>query len=498
MSVVPVISVEGVSKSFTSTKALNDVSFQVGPGEIRGLIGENGSGKSTLSSIIAGNLQPDRGRMFLLGKEYIPKDSFEASERGVSMIVQEQGTIATISAAANIFAGRESQFCRLGVLNQRELNRAAATLLARAGASSIPPEAIAGMLSLESRKLVELARALYKTPELFIVDETTTALSQKGRSILYGIIRELKAAGKAVVFISHDIDELISICDSVTILRDGVFVDTLPKERMVPRRLKTLMVGREISDNYYRTDFNPGGVAATAMIVESVSCGVLKDVSFTIRKGEILGIAGLTDSGMHELARTMFGLTRPDRGQVKLGDGTVIDSPSTAIAHKVGFVSKNRDMEAILSSACIRDNIVLPCLGKLQRHGIITHRSERSLAGDWADQLKIKMRSLRQACSELSGGNKQKVVLAKWLANDTRVFILDCPTRGIDVGVKESIYRIMEDLKEKGCSIVMVSEELAEVIGMSDRILTLKDGRISGVFARSADITEAAVIQYMI
>lgn len=436
--------------------------------------------------------------MLLMGREHSPKDSFDASERGVAMIVQEQGTIATISAAANIFAGRESQYCKLGLLNRKKLNAAASELLNRAGASSITPTSVAGSLSLEDRKLVELARALYKTPELFIVDETTTALSQRGRSILYKIIRELKEAGKAVLFISHDIDELMSLCDAVTILRDGTYVDTLNKERMVPHAMKTLMVGREISDNYYRIDYDPCGVAATAMIVESVSTGALHDVSFTLRKGEILGIAGLTDCGMHELARAMFGLVKPDQGRVKLGDGTVIDSPTTAISRKIGFVSKNRDIEAILASASIKDNIVLPSLGKLQKFGLISHRSERSLAEEWAARLKIKMRSIKQACSELSGGNKQKVVLAKWLANDSRIFIFDCPTRGIDVGVKEAIYRIMEDLKRDGCSIVMVSEELAEVIGMSDRILTLKDGRISSSFERSAEITEATVIQYMI
>lgn len=496
----PVIRVEKITKHFTSTRALNEVSFEVYPGQIRGLIGENGSGKSTLSSIISGNLNADSGEMFFMGKPYKPKDSFDASETGVTMIVQEQGTIPTISAGANIFAGREKQFVKYGFLNSKKLNKEAKKLLLRIGVDHIEPETLAAALSLEDRKLVEIARAFYKLPELFIVDETTTALPQHGRDILHSLMRELRDAGKSVLFISHDIDELISVCDSITILRDGNYIDTLGKEDMQPAKMKSLMVGREVTDNYYRSDYECSCSDEEAVLkVQNVSLGLLKDVSFELKKGEILGLAGLSDCGMHELGKIAYGRLNPASGSVVAADGTEIKNPTVAIKKHIGYVSKNRDTEALLSTANIKDNVALPSLDKIKKLGFfITRKSERVLAAEWCKKLKVKMRDLNQSINELSGGNKQKVVLAKWLANESEIFILDCPTRGIDVGVKEAIYLMMGELKAQGKSIIMISEELPEVIGMSDRILTINDGRITKEFRRNAELSEADVIHYMI
>lgn len=268
----PLIEVKGISKSFTSTKALQQVSLAVYPGEVHGLIGENGSGKSTLSAIISGNLKADEGEMFLFGKPYQPTDSFDASQHGVSMIVQEQGTIDTVSVAANICAGREDQYCRMGILDSKRLTRDAQQLLEEVVGTSISPNVLAGTLSFEDRKLVEIARAFYKLPELFIVDETTTALPQKGRNILYGLIRKLKEAGKAVIFISHDIDELIQVCNCVTILRDGKYIATLREDEMEPGRMKSLMVGREVMDNFYRGDYYkaPGNATKNSCIARQI------------------------------------------------------------------------------------------------------------------------------------------------------------------------------------------------------------------------------------
>lgn len=500
MSDKPVIRVQGITKFFTSTRALHQVSLEVWPGEVRGLIGENGSGKSTLSSIISGNLAKDEGEMFLLGEPFAPRDSFEASEKGVSMIVQEQGTITTIPVGANIFAGREQQFVTAGFLNSKQLNAQAKLLLDRIGAGHIQPEAMTASLSLEDRKLVEIARAFYKLPELFIVDETTTALPQHGRDVLYGLIKELKDAGKAVLFISHDIDELISVCDSVTILRDGEYIDTLGKTDMQPARMKALMVGREVMDNYYRADSTCTCQSDEIVLrAEHVSLGLLQDVNLELKKGEILGLAGLSDCGMHDLGKVLFGRYAPSEGRVTAQDGTIIHDPTTAIQKRIGYVSKNRDTEALLASASIKDNVVLPSLDHLKKAGFfIAPASEGDLTAEWCGKLEVKMRDMSQAVSELSGGNKQKVVLAKWLGNESEIFILDCPTRGIDVGVKEAIYRMMEELKAQGKSIVMISEELPEVIGMSDRILTMKDGKITQMFERRPGLCEADVIQYMI
>jgi ribose transport system ATP-binding protein len=500
MAEIPVIEVRGIYKSFASTKALSDVSLTIYPGEIRGLIGENGSGKSTLSAIISGNLKADKGEMFFLGESYVPTTSFDASEKGISMIVQEQGTIATISAAANIFAGREKQFCKFGIMNSKKLNLAAEELMRRIGATGIPIESIAGLLSFEDRKLVEVARAFYKMPELFIVDETTTALPRKGRDILYRLIEELKAAGKTVLFISHDIEELIGVCNTVTILRDGKVVTTLREGEMDPKKMKALMVGREVVDNFYRQDFECTCISEDLMLsVNNLSSGILHDISFSLKTGEILGIAGLSDSGMHDLGKTIFGMEPLEEGSVKLKTGEKIKNPHHAIRNKVAFMSKNRDTESMLISMTIQDNVVLPSLDNLRKFGFfITPQSERALAKEWCDKLNVKMRELDQSCAELSGGNKQKIVLAKWLGNNSDVFILDCPTRGIDIGVKEAIYDIMEDLKKAGKSIIMISEELPEIIGMSDRIITIKDGGITHEFRRSKDLSEQDIIEYMI
>lgn len=496
----PIIRVENITKYFTSTRALHNVSLEVKPGEIRGLIGENGSGKSTLSSIISGNLKKDGGEMFFMGEPYLPRDSFDASEHGVAMIVQEQGTIETITVGANIFAGREKRFVTGGFLNSQKLNAEAKKLLLSIGVDNISPETLAGALSFEDRKLVEIARAFYKTPELFIVDETTTALPQKGRNILYSLINKLKEQNKSVLFISHDIEELIRVCDTVTILRDGELIATLGGEEMEESHMKALMVGREIGEHYYRDDYEATcAEGAPALTVENVSGGLLKDINFTLKRGEILGFAGLSDCGMHDLCKMIFGLQPTETGSIKLEDGYEIHNPQQAIRHRVAFMSKNRDSESMLITMSIQENTVLPSLPHLQKLGFfITPRSEKKLAEEWCTKLNVKMRDLKQACTELSGGNKQKIVLAKWLANGSDIFILDCPTRGIDVGVKEAIYRIMEELKAEGKAIIMVSEELPEVLGMCDRVLVIKDGEIKHEFTRSAELNETDVIQYMI
>ena len=493
-----VIEVKNISKSFTSTRALSHVDLQVFSGEIRGLIGEHGSGKSPLSAIISGNLKADEGEMYLFGEPYAPQNSFDASCKGISMIVQEQGTIDTVSVAANIFAGREEQFCKYGLLDSKGLTKAAQELLEKVGIGDIRAEQITGTLSFEDKKLVEIARAFYKTPELFIVDETTTALPQKGREILYRLIRQLKKEGKSVLFISHDIEELMDVCDTVTILRDGQLIASLSEDEMDPHKMKSLMVGREVVDNYYRNRNEPASGGKGVLEVKGVSSGILKNINFVVKEGEILGFAGLSDCGMHELCKVLFGLVKPETGSVLL-KGKTIANTKEAIRNRMGFMSKNRDTESMLITLSIQENVVLPSLPRLRTGGFfIFPSSERKLAQKWCEILNVKMRDLDQPCAELSGGNKQKIVLAKWLANDSDIFVLDCPTRGIDIGVKEAIYRIMENLKKEGKSIIMVSEELPEVIGMSDRILVMKDGEITGSFTRSTEMKETDVIQYMI
>ena len=500
-----IVRVEHIYKSFGPTKALVDVSFSVNRGEIRGLIGENGSGKSTVSSIIAGVQPADKGEMFIHGKPYKPHTMVEAQAHGISMIVQEMGTISNIGVADNIFIGKEKQFERGGIVNRRAMCEAAGKILKEIGADFIDPYANINDLNFEARKIVEIARAMYDSPEIFIVDETTTALSQNGRDLIYALMRKLQAENKAVLFISHDLDELMNICNAITVLRDGVLIDTLTREQMNVDRMRFLMVGRELQGDYYRSDYDGSFSDEVVLECEQITSGpVLENFSLKLHKGEILGIGGLSDCGMHEVGRVLFGIDKAVTGKVILhkdGKEIPIHTPKTAIRHKMGYVSKNRDKEAIILAASIRDNLALPSLDMLKNRNpikLITKKAERNLAKLGIEQMSIKCQGPQQYVSGLSGGNKQKVVFAKWISNGSEVLILDCPTRGIDVGVKASMYQLMTRYKHEGKAILMISEELPELIGMCDRVLVLKDGKLSGEFERSADLGETDIISKMI
>ena len=495
-----ILQVNGIYKSFGVVKALKDVSISFLPGEIHGLIGENGSGKSTLSSIISGIYSCNQGEMILDGKVYKPTSIMDGEKHGICMIVQEMGTIGGITVATNVFAGKEELFSRLGIVNRKAMNRAAQEALDKIGASYIKAENKIDEESFENRKIVEIARAMFNDVKVLIIDETTTALSQKGRELIYQIMDRLKDENKVVIFISHDLDELTEHCNTVTVLRDGVYIKTLHGEEIQPDVMRQLMIGREVQDNYYRDDYDDYRGGEDVITVENVCTeGGLKNVSFALKKGEILGIGGLTDSGMHDLGRTVFGLEKCEKGSVYLSSSSEkIQSPQKAIRHKIGYVSKNRDKESILNQSNIMDNICLPSYDKIKQGIYIAPKAEKNLAEQESNVLKIKMSSLKQLCGQLSGGNKQKVALAKWLGNDSDILILDCPTRGIDVGVKAAIYKLMDDYRKEGKSILMISEELPELIGMSDRILILKDGMISKEFDRSRDLTESEAIKYMI
>lgn len=490
----------GINKTFVSTKAVNGVDLEIFKGEIRGLIGENGSGKSTLASIISGSLKPDSGIMYKNGQRYCPSSMLDARKKGVSILVQEVGTINNLTVSENIFLGKENTFSRFGIVSKKKMLAASRTILTKIKASHINPSEIINKISFEDRKLVEVAMAMHDEPDLLILDETTTALTQKGRDMVYEIINRMKENGKTVIFISHVLSEVEMVCDNVTILRDGQLIKTLCKEEISIDSMRELMVGRELTGHYYRSDFECKHEDEVVLKVENVSLGsTLQNVSLELHKGEILGVGGLTECGMHELCKIMFGVIKPDSGSVTvMPQNKVIKAAGDAVSNKIGYIPKDRECEGIMLLASIKDNITLMALDKLKRGFFITRRSENKLAKEQVDNLNIKIVSIDQLCIFLSGGNKQKVVIAKWLANDSQILIMDCPTRGIDVGVKAAIYDFMEELKTTGRSIIMVSEELPELLGMSDKIIILKDGKISGDFYRSADLNETSIIHKMI
>ena len=487
-----------ISKNFGSTCALKEVDLEVPCGDIRGLIGENGSGKSTLSSIISGVQIADSGEMWIKGEEHHPHSMLEAQKHKISMIVQETGTIPGITVAANIFIGQEKMFSNKGILQIKKMMAAAYKALENIGVTDIAPDCPIDALNFENRKIVEIARAMANEPDLLIVDETTTALSQRGRTILYNIMEKMADNGKSVLFISHDMEELMQVCRSITVLRDGVLIDNLSRDEMEIERIKTLMVGRELTGNYYRADYDGTIKGEVVLSGRHVTCGeILEDFGFDLHAGEILGIGGLTDSGMHDVGRAAFGASALLTGEIHAGN-KLIRSASDAIDAKIGYVPKNRDTESVILDDSILNNIVLSALKKLGNKSYISPAKEAALAQEGVEALSIKCREAEQDVRDLSGGNRQKVAVAKWIMNGTEIFIMDCPTRGIDISVKAYLYQLIYRLKMEGKAIMMISEEMTELIGMCDRILIIKDGKLSHEFERSETLSENDIIQYMI
>ncbi len=487
-----------INKSFGPTKALVDVDFIAYKGEIHGLIGENGSGKSTVTTIIAGMQKADSGEMIYKGEPHAPANALEANAKGICYLMQEQGTFEGISVAANIFVGKEEAFVKNGLMDVGKLYQRAKIALERIGASHIDEKENTSRLTFEDRKLVEIARAMENDPDILVVDETSTALSKNGRELMYRVMYRMREEGKCVIFISHDISEVKEVCDYLTVLRDGHLIATLEKQEFSDEAIRKLMVGREVSENFYREDDVASRQEEVAIRMTDVTHGILKNINMEIHKGEIVGIGGLTDCGMHDIGKILFGLIKPDLGKVALGDGTIIDSSLTAVKRKMAYVAKDRDNEALITAASIKDNICAPVLPELGKKGLIFNKTEKAYAQKWADELKTKMQGINQYVMYLSGGNKQKVSVAKWVGFGADIFIFDCPTRGIDIGVKADIYKLMMDLKAAGKAILMISEEMMEIIGMADRTIIVKDGVVTGEFLRDEKLTEDRLIEYII
>lgn len=494
------VRVEDMHKHFGPTIALNGFSFSIKYGEIKGLIGENGSGKSTVSSIIAGMQPATKGTMYYKGQEYNPRSMLDAQEKGIAMILQEMGTIGNITVAENIFAGKEQKFMKFGFVNKQKMIRAAKQALMDIGVDDISPTDYVDRLSMEQQKLVEIARALYEKPDLLIIDETTTALAIRGRKILYDLMKEMKSQNKSVLFISHDIDELMEVCDSLVVLRDGNYIGELDRSEYDASVIRKMLVGRDVTENYYRSDTEGTCDDEVVLKADNITAGfVVKNISLELHKGEILGIGGLADCGMHDLGKALFGIEKVWNGTVTLPQqGEKVDSPLTAIHHHMGYVSKDRDSEALILSAPISDNIALTGYHLLEKAGVISPGRTKKYVDAQISSLRIKCNSRNDYVDSLSGGNKQKVSFAKWMGNHTDILILDCPTRGVDVGVKASMYQLMEQMKNEGKAILMISEELPELIGMSDRILIMKNGEFTVEVSRGPEVTENMLIDYMI
>ncbi len=490
-----------ISKSFGVTKAVQNVSETFYKGEVHALIGENGSGKSTLTNMLTGIYSIDSGKFILDGQEVHPKNQVEANNHGIAIIVQELGTLSGLTVAENIFLGHEDMFVKYGIKNTGAMNRKANELLKEYGFDRIKASNLVDDYNFEDRKLVEIVKSTYFKPKVLVVDETTTALSQEGREELYKVMNKVRDYGGTVIFISHDLPEVLEKSDTITVLRDGVYIDTVNSKDVTEDDLKKLMVGREVTGDYYRSDYGEKVSDEVVLSVKDVTVpGQIQNVSFELHKGEILGFGGLSESGMHEIGKAIFGASYDREGSVTLADGTQINDIPTAIAHSIAYTSKDRDNESVVMNQSIGDNITLPSLDKLGK-GPLKVQNRKTLAefsNKYAQELSVKMVNTNQFVSELSGGNKQKVVLARWVGADSDILVLDSPTRGIDIKVKQDIYQLMNRMRKEGKSIIMISEELMELIGMCDRIIIMKDGMISGELERSELLDENSLISKMV
>jgi len=500
-----IVEARHMDKRFGSTVALNDVNITVSRGEILGLIGENGSGKSTVTSIIAGMQKADSGEMTYEGKPWEPLSMIDALEHGIGMIVQETGTVPGITVAENIFLGETERFrkngktSKVGLINRKQMIKEAQNILDEIGASHIKSSMVTGMLDLQDRKLIEIAKVMSKNPQMLVVDETTTALSQIGRDIIYNIMNKMKEEDKAVVFISHDLDEIMNVCDELTVLRDGKIIVTFTKEEFNEELIKTSMIGRELQGDYYRSDYDGNFDEEVVLEVKDGNMrDQLVDFNLQVHKGEILGVGGLSHCGMHTLGKVLFGATHLEGGKV-LCRGQELKNEAHAMKNKIGYVAKDRDIESLCLNASIKDNISIGGLDEIAvNHFLILPAKEKKYVAKQIKDLSIKCQDMSQYVSALSGGNKQKVVFGKWIGRGSEILILDCPTRGVDIGVKQAMYQLMYQMKKEGKSIVIISEEMAELIGMTDRLIVMKDGRITKEFKRDEALSESDIIQYMI
>ncbi len=478
-AVQPILQMKGIVKAFPGVQALAGVNFDVRLGEVHALIGENGAGKSTLIRILGGVHQPDGGEIVLREQSVVIPTPRRARELGIAIIHQELNQVGSLSVAENLFMGNEPR--RGGwFVNWDALHARAGALLAELGVH-VDSRARVDLLSVAERQTVEIARALSLRADILVMDEPTAALTLEEVERLFTIIGDLRARGVAVIYISHRLEEIFRIADRVTVLRDGHYIGTYPAGAIDMDRLIQLMVGRKLTEKFPKEPVAPGPprLEVRGLSVE----GLFRDVSFTVRAGEILGIAGLVGSGKIEVAHAVFGMLPFDRGEV-LVDGRLaaIRHPADAIALGIGLVPEDRKTLGLVLGMSIRDNISLPSVERISTAGFVRQDEERRIVEQAIRRLDIRARSRDQAVRSLSGGNQQKVVVAKWLQTGAKVLLLCEPTRGIDVGAKVEMYRLMVELAHAGVAVVMISSELPEVLGMSDRILVMHEGRITAQF----------------
>ena len=470
----------GIVKEFSGVRVLNGVSFRLRRGSVHALMGENGAGKSTLMKILCGMYPATQGEIMIDGKTVKISSPIDAKRLGIAMIHQELSAFHELTVAANMFMNRE--YKRGFLLDDKRMNQAAAEILADLNIS-IDPKLKMNRLSVAEMQLVEIAKAVSTDADIIIMDEPTSALTEAEVANLYKTVRDLRSRGKAIVYISHKIEEIFAIADEITVLRDGDFVSHDTIEAFDHDKLISLMVGRTLNQQFHKTHHSFGDVL---LKVEGMSrSGKFSSVSFEVRAGEVLGISGLIGAGRTEVVETVFGLDRADSGDVYIaGEKVNIRSPRDAISHGLALVSEDRKNVGLNLVGSVKENITMANLEKYCRFGVIKFREEKKAGDGLMDMLSVKAHSRDTLVSALSGGNQQKVILARWMSTNPKVLILDEPTKGIDVGAKAEIYKLIDEFTAQGGCVIMVSSEMPEILGMSDRIAVMHEGELVAVFDR--------------
>jgi ABC-type sugar transport system ATPase subunit len=477
------LEVDEVRKEFPGVVALDNVKFQLRRGTVHALMGENGAGKSTLMKIVAGIYTPDSGSFKLRGQDIRLKNPLDALENGIAMIHQELNLMGPMSVAENIWIRREPTG-RLGFVNHREMRRRTAELFDRLNIE-IDPDAEVGHLSVANRQMVEIAKAVSFNSDVLIMDEPTSALTEKEVTHLFTIIRALKNEGKGIIYITHKMNELFEIADEVSVFRDGKYISTKAASDVTRNDIIRMMVGREITQMFPKETVPIGKVK---LAVKNLSLnGIFKDVSFEVREGEILGIAGLVGSGRSNIAETIFGVTPASSGSIEI-DGKVVtvSSPSIAMEHGMAFLTEDRKETGCFLLLDVQDNTQMAVLqNKYVKNGFVQQAKLSKDSEAMAQTLRVRTPDMQEPIINLSGGNQQKVLIARWLLTQPRILILDEPTRGIDVGAKAEIHRLVSQLAGQGVAVIMISSEMPEVLGMSDRIMVVHEGRVTGFLDRA-------------
>ena len=491
-----VLELKNIYKSFPGVKVLEDVTLQVRPGEVHALMGENGAGKSTLMKILMGIYKADQGSIFLEGKETVIHGPKDAMSKGISMIHQELNTVLDMEVAENVFVGREllkKGMEKLKIVDIARMREETGRYF-REMNIDIDPRAKMRTLSVAEMQLVEIVKAISLNSKIIVMDEPTSAITEKEAAVLFTQIERLKKQGVAIIYISHKMDEIFRISDTITVLRDGQWIGTKPAKELDNDMLIKMMVGRELTDIYPK---DPVEIGDVILEVKNLSRGKkVQDASFSLRKGEVLGIAGLVGAGRSELVETIFGLYPKTGGQIFLhGKEVHIKNSADAIKNKMALITEDRKQTGLNLIVSVKENIASVSIGKLSTHGIVNDKKINEVSEKYIKELKIKTPDGNAIVGNLSGGNQQKVVLAKWLLDEPDIIIFDEPTRGIDIGAKRDIYLLINNLAKEGKAVIVISSEMAEVMGICDRILVMAEGRINGEVRRE-EFSQEVIMGY--